>query len=121
MISSLVRASSVSLGLHNLAIFRTSRISLLPAFQTDDAICITVLRGNLLTILVDIPSNSGYVYSGISKTVNLLSNGLLSRSVLFEVANITVFAFTLFVFLTFVLVNSPLSIIVSRPSWSLIG
>ena len=53
MISSLVRASSVSLGLHNLAIFKTSLISLLPAFQTEEAICITVLQGNLLTILVD--------------------------------------------------------------------
>src|ERR671933_2437025 len=105
MISSLVRASSVSLGLHNLAIFRTSRISLLPAFQTEEAICITVLRGNLLTILVDIPSNSGYVYSGISKTVNLLSNGLLNRSTLFDVANIITLALTVRVFLTLVLVK----------------
>ncbi len=36
-------------------------LSLLPVLQTEEAICITVLRGNLLTILVDIPSNSGYV------------------------------------------------------------
>ena len=57
-----------------------------------------------------------YVYSGISKTVNLLINGLLNRPMLFDVANITTLAFTVFVFLTFVLVNSPLSIIVSKPS-----
>ena len=51
---SLIMSSSVSAGLHNLAIFRTSLITLLPAFQTDEAICIVVLRGNLLTILVEI-------------------------------------------------------------------
>jgi len=47
---------------YKASIFKTSLMSLLPAFQTDEAICIVVLRGNLLTILVDIPSNSGYVY-----------------------------------------------------------
>ena len=56
-------------------------------FQTEEAICIVVLRGNLLTILVDIASNSGYEYSGISNTVNLLSSGLLSRSLLFDVTS----------------------------------
>src|SRR5512133_56986 len=65
---SLVISSSLSDGLHNVAIFKTSLISLLPDFHTDEAICITVFWGNLLTILVDISSNSGYVYSGISKT-----------------------------------------------------
>ena len=55
------------------------------------------------------------------KTVDLMSNGLLSRFVLFDVANITALAFTIFVFLIVVFVNSRRSIIISRPSWSLFG
>jgi hypothetical protein len=39
---SLLMSSSVSVGLHNLAMFSTSLISLLPVFQTDEATCITV-------------------------------------------------------------------------------
>src|SRR5919202_1975951 len=113
---SLLMSSSESLGLHNLAIFNTSLMSLLPVFQTDEAICIIALRFSFLIILTDIASNSSYGYAGISKTVNLLSNGLLSRSVLFDVANITMLAFTVCVFLTLVLVNSPRYIIVSKPS-----
>src|SRR5690242_10551820 len=108
---SLVMSSSTSDGLHNLAIFKTSLISLLPDFHTEDAICIIVFWGNLLIILTDIASNSSYVYSGISK-----GGGLLSRSVLFDVANITTLVFTVFVFLTLVFVKIPRSIIVSRPS-----
>ena len=79
-----------------MAIFKTSLISLLPVFHIDEAICITVFWGNLLIILKDIASNSSYVYSGISKIVNLLSRGLLSRSMLFDVANITMLAFTIY-------------------------
>jgi hypothetical protein len=48
--------------------------------------------------------------TGISKIVNLLIRGLLSRSILLDVANITTLAFTVFVFLILVLVNSPRSI-----------
>ena len=44
-----------------------------------------------------------YLCSPPSKTVNLLSKGLLSRCVLFDVANITTLAFTFCVFLTLVL------------------
>jgi hypothetical protein len=80
-------SSSTSAGLHNLAILRKSLISLLPDFQTDDAICITMFGGKFLIILTDIDSNSGQKYWGISKTVNRLSRGLLRRSVLFDVAN----------------------------------
>ena len=69
--------------------------------------------------LIDIASNSGYVYSGISKIANRLSRGLLNRCVLFDVAKITTLAFTVFVFLTFVIVNSPRSIMFKSPSWSL--
>ena len=52
--------------------------------------------------------------NGISNIVNLLSRGLLNRSVLFDVANVTTLAFTVCVFLTLVVVNSPLSIIRKR-------
>jgi hypothetical protein len=38
--------------------------------------------------------------------LNLLSNGLLNRSILLDVANITLLAFTFCVFLTLVLVNA---------------
>jgi hypothetical protein len=41
-------SSSVSARLHNLAIFKTSLISLLPVLQTDEAICIMVFCGNFL-------------------------------------------------------------------------
>jgi hypothetical protein len=54
-------------------------------------------------------------------TLNRLGNGLLNRSILFDVANITMLAFTVFMFLTLVLVKAALSIIVSKPSWSFIG
>jgi hypothetical protein len=62
-------SSSPSTGLHNLAIFNTSLISLLPVFHADEAICITALGGSFLIILTDIASNSSHVYSGISKAV----------------------------------------------------
>jgi hypothetical protein len=54
---SLVISSSVSAGLNNLAIFKTSLISLLPVFHTDDAICITMFGGKFLIVLTDIDSN----------------------------------------------------------------
>ena len=50
MAMSLFMSTSVSAGLHNLAIFKTSLISLLPVFQTDEAICIMVFSGNFLII-----------------------------------------------------------------------
>ena len=40
------------------SIFKTSLISLLPVFHTDEAICITAFGCNFLIILTDIASNS---------------------------------------------------------------
>ena len=65
---SLFMSSSVSAGLHNFAIFKTSLISLLPVFQTEDAICITAFGCSFLINLSAIPSNSSHEYSGISNT-----------------------------------------------------
>ena len=50
---SLFMSSSVSDWLHNFAIFRTSLVSLLTVFQTEEAMCITTFWGSFLTILTD--------------------------------------------------------------------
>ena len=102
--------------LHNLAIFKTSLISLLPVFHTEEAICIIVFWGSF-----NYPNRYCFELFYVFRTVNLLSSGLLSRSVLLDVANITRLAFTVCVFLSLVVVNSPLSIIVSNPSWRCSG
>ena len=62
-------APSVSTGLHDLAIFKISLISLLPAFHIDKVICITPFGCSFLTNLSAIPSNSSYLCYGISKTL----------------------------------------------------
>ena len=64
---SLFMSSSVSVALHNLAIFNTSLMSLLPIFQTEQAICITVFGCSLLTILMLFPQIARKYMVGFEK------------------------------------------------------
>jgi hypothetical protein len=65
MVISLVMSSSVSVGLDSLAIFKTSLISLLPVFHTEEAICIQHLNA-LFDYYEYYYFNSSYVYFAVT-------------------------------------------------------